>query len=479
MASYGVGQVGEALVTVGFNTFLLFYYNQVLGVSGTLTGAVLAVSLVLDAFVDPVAGAISDRLHSRYGRRHPFMVASAVPLGAFFFLIFNPPSGLDEIELAAWLLAFTLLTRLAMTFYTVPHLALGAEMAHEYDQRSTLYSLNTLFAALGGAFGTAAAYRLFFPTTPEFSPGVLNPAGYATFSLAFAAGIAVAILVAAFGTRREIPHLPRTGRDTSRFTLASTLRETLEAFRNRSFRALFFGMGITTLMLSMEGVLGPYMGLHFWGLTTEQISVVPVFQLVGLVVGVAVTPVVTRWLDKKRTVTYSAYVALVSGNVIVVLRLLDVPGFPENGSVWILVLVIVTSFVNAVADPMIFGSVNGMFADIVDEHELDTGHRREGIVFAARSFLVKAASSIGLVLGGWVIDWVAFPQGARAGTVEDDVLWTLGLFQMPLPSIFVLIGVFMISRYRLDRSRHAEIVEQLARQRTFPMRTSTEDHAAS
>src|SRR5574338_26768 len=62
MASYGFGQVGEALVTVGFNTFLLFYYNQVLGVSGTITGTALAISLVVDAVVDPMAGAISDRL---------------------------------------------------------------------------------------------------------------------------------------------------------------------------------------------------------------------------------------------------------------------------------------------------------------------------------------------------------------------------------------------------------------------------------
>ena len=74
MFSYGFGQIGEALVTVGFNTFLLFYYNQVLGVSGTITGIALAISLAVDAVIDPVAGAVSDRLHSRFGRRHPFIL---------------------------------------------------------------------------------------------------------------------------------------------------------------------------------------------------------------------------------------------------------------------------------------------------------------------------------------------------------------------------------------------------------------------
>jgi Na+/melibiose symporter-like transporter len=243
--------------------------------------------------------------------------------------------------------------------------------------------------------------------------------------------------------------------------------ETAEAFRNRSFRALFFGMSLATLMLAMEGVLTPYMNVHFWGLTTEQISTIPMFSLFGLIVGMFLMTPVTRWLDKKRVLMYCSYLALVNGNVIIVLRLLEVPWFPANGSPWILPLVIVMGFINAVLAPLIFGSLNAMFADIVDEHELDTGHRREGIVFAARSFLIKAISSVGIVLGGWVIDLIEFPRGARAGTVPEDVLWNLGLFQAPLPSIFVFIGVLLYGGYQLDRRRHAEIVAALDRRRAM------------
>jgi glycoside/pentoside/hexuronide:cation symporter, GPH family len=119
------------------------------------------------------------------------------------------------------------------------------------------------------------------------------------------------------------------------------------------------------------------------------------------------------------------------------------------------------SFIGAMLAPPIFGSLNAMFADIVDEHELDTGHRREGIIFAARSFLIKAISSVGVVVGGWIIDWINFPRGARAGTVPEDVLWELGLYQAPVPSIFVFIAVILYSGYRLDRTRHAEIVAAL------------------
>ena len=462
MASYGFGQIGEALVTTGIGTFLLYYYNQVLGVSGLWTGSALAVSLVVDSLIDPAAGAISDRLKSRWGRRHPFMLFSAVPLGVFFCLMFNPPAGLSQPESALWLLCFALLTRLAMTFYTVPHLALGAEMAHDYNQRSTMYAMNIFFSSIGAAAGAALAYRYFFPTTPTYSPGLLNPDGYLGFSVAFGVAIALTILVCLAGTWREIPFLPTTGRNAAAFSFRQLWRETVDAFRNKSFRAVFFGMTLATVMLAMEGVLTPYMGVHFWALTTEQLTVVPFASLLGLFVGILLTAPVTRWLDKKRTLMNCSYLAIINGNLLVGMRLLAVPWFPANGSPLILPMILLVSFVGAVLGPLIFGSLNAMFADIVDEHELEIGHRREGIIFAARSFLIKMVSALGIVLGGAVIDLIGFPRGATAGSVEPDVLWQLGLFQSPLPSVFVLLAVMLYAGYNLDRERHADIRRQLA-----------------
>ena len=462
MASYGFGQIAEALVTTALGTFLLYYYNQVLNVSGTITGTALALSLIIDALIDPAAGAISDRLKSRWGRRHPFILFSAVPLGLSVYLMFNPPAGFNEMQLAAWLVVFTLLTRLAQTFYTVPHLALGAEMAHDYNQRSSLYSFNIFFSSIAAAVGTALAYRFFFPTTAQFDIGLLNPEGYRGFSMAFGVAIVAAIGVCLLGTWREIPHLASSGRDVSAFSVRQLLRETREAFGNKSFRSIFFGMALATVMLAMEGVLTPYMGVHFWGLQTEQLSVLPAAALLGLITGLVLMAPVTRWLDKKKALMYCSYIAILNGNVLVGMRLLDVPWFPANGSPWVLWLILIATFVGAVLGPLIFGSLNAMFADIVDEHELETGFRREGIIFAARSFLIKVVSSIGIVLGGIVIDLISFPRGATAGSVHPDVLWNLGLFQSPLPSVFVFLAVMLYAGYGLDRARHAEIRRLLA-----------------
>ena len=209
MASYGFGQVAEAVKNSGFNVFLLFYYNQVLQISATGTSVVLAIALVFDAVTDPVAGSLSDKLVSRWGRRHPFILVSAIPLAITFYYLFNPPADLTETGYLIWLGVFSVLVRASMTFYHVPHLALGAELVRDYNQRSTLYAFNTFCGLMGGALFVPVSYRLFFPTTAEFSPGLLNQAAYMPWAMLTGVIMIFAILVCVAGTYREIPRLRR------------------------------------------------------------------------------------------------------------------------------------------------------------------------------------------------------------------------------------------------------------------------------
>ncbi len=464
MASFGLGQTAEGIKNAAFNTFVLFYYQQVVGVSGTLTGIALAIALCFDAVTDPLAGAISDKARTRWGRRHPFMLAAVVPLTISFYFLFNPPDGLSEFGSFIWLALFAVLVRGSLTFYHIPHLALGAEMAMDYNQRSTLFAFSTLFSLAAGALTGMLAYLLFFPTTPEYSPGLLNPDGYVGFSTTFAIAMALAIVGCVFGTRKEIPHL-RQPITVVPFGLLRMVREVMEAFGNRSFRALFFGMLLGTMIISIEAVLSPFMGLHFWEFTTEQLALIPPVALVGMLLSLPLTPIVTRALDKKLALLVPAAIAIINGNILIVLRLLDVPWFPDNESVWMLPLVMMTTFVTATIAPVIFTSINSMFADIVDEHELDTGERREGIIYAARAFCLKATGAVGVMIGGLMLDLIAFPRGAPAGSVDPDTVWMLGFLQGPATSVFSLCGLLLYARYRLNRTRHAEILAELERRR--------------
>jgi GPH family glycoside/pentoside/hexuronide:cation symporter len=462
MAAYGFGQIGERLRLAGFGVFLLFYYQQIVGLSGTLTATAIGLATLFDAFSDPIMGALSDRTKTRWGRRHPFMLLGMIPLALGFYLTFNPPQ-MPVAGTFLWLLFFSLLSRVGSSLYHVSHMALGAEMARDYTQRSTLYSFNVFFESITFAAGSALAYRVFFPTTAKHDPGLLNADGYHGFSLAFAAMMVIAISVSAWGTRREIPFLPRTTH-VHRFSLGRVFSDVKDVFRNHSFRALFFGLLLAALTLGIEVALTPYMGTHFFEFTTEQLSWVPLTTFVGLLVAMPLIPSITRRFDKKRTLIVSALVSVFSVHILIVLRLIDPAWFPKNGSPALLPLYLGSYFVFYMASPLIFATATSMFADIADEHELETGERREGVIFAARAFSIAMIQSLSIIITGVLLDLIHFPKAARLGSVPADVVWQLGWIPV-VAAVLHALGALLYGGYRLDKTRHAAIIDELSRRR--------------
>jgi GPH family glycoside/pentoside/hexuronide:cation symporter len=109
MFIYGLGRAAEAVKSRVFETFLFFYYVPVLEVPGTYAGLAVGVALAFDAVTDPFMGSFSDRFKSRWGRRHPFMFLSMLPLTITFLLLMIPPDGMTSIQLAVWLSVFAVL----------------------------------------------------------------------------------------------------------------------------------------------------------------------------------------------------------------------------------------------------------------------------------------------------------------------------------------------------------------------------------
>ena len=106
--AYGFGAVAYGVNNNGLDYFLLIFYSQVLGVDAPLVGLALLLALVFDSLSDPLVGYLSDNTHSRWGRRHPFMLFAPLPIGISFFFLFNPPEALTQGELLSWFLAFSI-----------------------------------------------------------------------------------------------------------------------------------------------------------------------------------------------------------------------------------------------------------------------------------------------------------------------------------------------------------------------------------
>jgi Na+/melibiose symporter-like transporter len=207
---YGLGAVPGG-IALSAATFIVFYYNQVLGVPAATVGLAILAASIFDAVTDPIAGAISDRTRSRLGRRHPYLLACSVPLGLVFYLVWVPPGGLAQSDLVAWLVALLLIQRLLGTFYTVPYLAFGAELTHDYHERTVLTTVRSYLSNIGRSFSGGALLLYFLRPTELYPNGQLNPDGYPDFALVFGLLTALLLFVSAWQTRADGQRLSRAG----------------------------------------------------------------------------------------------------------------------------------------------------------------------------------------------------------------------------------------------------------------------------
>jgi len=392
------------------------------------------------------------------------LLLASLPLAATFIALFNPPEALSDLGKFLWLMVFGVLVRTSYTFYNIPHLALGAEMAHDYDQRSTLFAYSAFIGAMSVAVSYGLIMRYYFPTTDEFDPGLLNAARYPLLSLHFAAVMALAIVLCVLGTAREIPNLRET-QVRERFGVLTVFKEMRAVLTNRSFRALFAAIVLGSIVGGVESAFTPFLGVHFWGFTTEDLSYLAIIGLVSFPVAFVLTPALTRLLDKRMAVMVPLACWITAVNVPIVLRLLDVPWYPSNESIWVLWIFLGASTVGALSAPIIGANQNSMLADVADEHELETGIRREGVLYAVRAFSNKATAAFGTLFGGILLSAIDFPENATRGAVPAETVWQLGLIAGPATSVFSLLALLFYLRYRINRQRHRAIVEQLQQHR--------------
>ncbi len=455
---YASGQMAEGIKNESFATFLLFYYNQVLGMPGSLAGLAILISLVFDAVTDPLVGVLSDRTRSRLGRRHPYLFASAIPLGLTFYLAFSPPEGLGDYGLFAWLLTFTVLCRGSVTLFHVPHLSLGAELTDDYEERTLLVTLRHAFARSAAIFPGFAFLVLMRPSE-AFPDGRFDPAAYPTYALLCSVAMVVLVFGTAWKTRDRVPYLREPVVQTQS-VWRSVWTDTREALTLASFRALFFGTALLFTAWGVAVTLGLHTGTYFWKASTDQMVVW------GVATGVGIFSGLVYWTRRAaRTDKKPVFISGMTGYVVFVVipYLLVIAGFwPELGgpasiALWVVVTGGIAHFF--LASAMVTGQ--SMMADVAEEDALRFGRRREGVFFGASSFAAKLVFGLGAQIAGVILDVVGLVPGTDPAEVHIDVVHDLGLASALSLAVLVTASLVYFRRYDLDRGRVLEIQEAL------------------
>ena len=463
-AAYGFGSVAYGVKNNGFDYFLLLFYSQVVGLDARLVGIAMTIALVIDALSDPLVGYWSDNLRSRWGRRHPFMYASAIPVAASYFLLWNPPEGLGDGGLFWYLLVTAVFIRTCITLYETPSSALAPELTENYLERSSLISFRYYFGWTGGNSMTVLMFFFIFPAlaTATIADGRDNPESFAILGIVGSVLILVSILVSAIGTHGHIPHLkqPPAARPITPRLIFGEIFETLA---NRSFAALFAGALLGAIATGLAAALAFYFYAYFWEFSSIQTGILTTGVFLAAVIGFILAPIVTRRFGKKKGAMGVGLVAFLGAPLPVFLRLIDV--LPENGTPFVFWFVFVSGIIDVgliICFQILYAS---MTADLVEQAELKTGRRSEGVFFASVTFIRKSVQGLGLLVAGFVLALAEFPTGAGVGEVSAESVWRLGAYYVPTILTLWMLMVAMIGFYQIDEADHASNLEKLKQNR--------------
>jgi GPH family glycoside/pentoside/hexuronide:cation symporter len=457
---FGLGGSVYAVKEAAYVVFVLLFYNQVLGLSGSATGFVLFLSVLWDAISDPLVGTWSDSFRSRWGRRHPFMVAGAIPLGIGFIGLFMPPQAVidNSLLLASWLLFWSLWIRTAVTLFALPHLALTTELTKDYHERSQLLGTRMGFLFLT-TVGLPAFALFFIFGEADGQDGRFLAENYATYGVLSCVLVWLLAALTIRGTRGHIRSSEEN--QPTDAGLLGLLRDFIKILHNRNIRQILYYDLAASTSYGIMITLTAFTSLYYWEISATQTSILlggPALLAVPLAL-LSLKPLGKRYPKHKIL------------NIVIGLMLLDAAWMyplrmwgliPANGHWSIFAMLLLQMFFWLYLFLIRVVAAMSIVADLTDEHELEHGTRQEAGLYSALTFTSKLASAAGPLFGGIMLDVIGLqdgtrPGGAGAGTLDGLAIGTA--FGIVLPLLLAWYFSFKIS---MTEERLKEIQAQIA-----------------
>jgi Na+/melibiose symporter-like transporter len=445
---FGFGAAAPAAVFVTIPTFGWIYYNQALRLETDLIGWGMFLAISLFLFFTP-----PDFL-------------TAVQQGETL-----PP----QVPLFLWMTFWHIIVRLSLTLYLVPHLALGAEISSDYNERASIFSYDTMIGQACAHGLVFIAWRMLEGETiraydGESVPAQLDVANYPPIVFLACTAVVVGIWACAFGTRKEIPHLVGPATTVSKFTPWEIIKDIIETFKNRNYVMLLLGLFLLEITKGTLETLGTFINTYFWAMEGTQLKWFGLSAVAGYVSGAFAAPYAIRKVGKRTTcvsmvATYCILIPLPLLDRLIGTNLIT----PTNDSTYLLPLLLVHAALYTFCMGCVSVAVMSMLADVIDQHALKTGHVQSAIFYSSRTFFAKVSySTVGMVMGYLLNGLVGLEPGAVPDKSDPDMISTLGWVYVA-GCLGGVIAAFAYGRYRLSKREHEKIRRQLDERESTPI----------
>ena len=427
--AYGMPALALAVVGIPVYVYLPKFYSDVVGIDIAVMGLILLGVRLFDAFSDPVIGMASDRTHSRFGRRRPYIILGGIGVAVAMLFLFIPPqtSGDHTLWFGFWI--FTLFV--FWTLVTVPYEALGPEISFDYTERTTLFAVRD---------GLLIAGTLMAAAAPAIVGALWGTAPSASGERQKFTWIAILYAPILVGTCAWCVYRVREQASQATSEQASMAGNWRAIWQNRPFVILLAAYTISAIGSNLPATLI----LYYVEYVLES-SRADLFLLLYLMTGVAFLP---AWIAMARRIgKKNAWLLAMIVNTGVFMGVF----FLGPGDEMLYGLLVVGSGLGFGASLALPSAIQ---ADVIDYDELLTGGRREGRYIGLWSIAKKLAAAAGVGIGLTVLGSVGYRPGADQ---PAEVITALRILYALVPCLCNIVAIIVIWSFPIDARKHREI----------------------
>ncbi|MBQ0039803.1 MAG: MFS transporter [Treponema sp.] len=446
--SYGLGAVGKDMVYMFSASYVLYYFQDILGVSAIAMGVILLVARVFDAFNDPIMGVIVAKTKSRWGKFRPWLLVGTITNAVVLYLMFAAPPSLNGSGLVAYAAVTYILWGITYTMMDIPYWSMVPAFTEAGKEREGLSALARSCAGVGSAIVSIITVMAVSALGKAFGPENVERTGFKMFALIIAVVFIVFTLVMCICIKEK----------STVDMKSSTVKEMFTALlKNDQAMVMVFAIVLINTALYITANLVIYFfkydfsGPELWESHYTLFQTCSGgFQILAMMI---LFPLLRKFINSMKifyvsfTMSFVGYIILlaISFSGTSNINLLLIPAFLIMSAIGML-NVIVTIFL----------------ANTVDYGELKNGTRDESVIFSMQTFVVKLASGISAFIASVVLS--VFSIGSEEAALITDRFSRMGLRLSVtiLPMVVLIVAVVVFKRkYILTDKKLAEINSQL------------------
>lgn len=458
MLTYSLGECANSLVMNGIFGFAMLFYTKSLGLDPKWAGLAMSLSVFWEAITEPVMGHISDNTRSKWGRRHPYMLAGGLLMALCSYLIWTVPGFCrgGQMSIFWYLVAMNLLLRTGLTMFFIPYMALGFEMCGDYQGRSRLQGIRQIFNMAANFAGPAMAWVFFFGGKENVQATTVE-ANYHHMGGTFAIATAVFVLLVVFLTFRWHEDTRNAPRAVGHGWFREFFHEMKNILADPNPRWVFAFIFIVCAGMVIVSSLQMFVYDDFMKFPAWQKSIAHGSTMIGMALGAAISAGLAKRFDKKGAVLIGGVISIVANLMLGALFLTGAvkpdATLAVGGSTLPLALILFVLFHATywLGNGIMLPVSTAMMADVSEVRRLETGEVRDGGYSSVFSLAMRMAISFSLIVSGWCLSRIGYQVPAPDAGQTPEAIWKLGMVTFLAGALICFASLLAIRRYPITR----------------------------